>query len=661
MAEKWWLENNMRLIQTNLRMSDATKDIKSLVDFYEEMNANTVLINTAGICSFYPSKYDVEKDNPYLNGRDFIGQLIHSCHERGIRVISRFDFSKIDESIYLRNPEWAYQDKNGETINYNGLIHTCINGKYQKELSLALIEEVLQRYPVDGVFFNMFGYVTRDYSNVYHGICHCESCKRDFKKFSGFDLPDAEDTANPIYQKYIEFKEITVNERLRSIYEKVKSYGENIAVCNYARNYVDVVMSESNTELHRPYPIWEYMTSDNISRVYGSYCDKVAGDININASSIDFRFNGISTPFSKHRFYQSLLSDGQLAWCIIGTPDDYPDRKNFASVRDIYLMHKNNEEYFGKRRSIAEVLLVIPTSNNKFALDEYNGIFRALKENHILFKTTYEECINTESLDGIHLVILPGIKLDEKLYSLFSASGIKILVTGTEWYDEKDIESISRYLGKDILPVKPFDSKHCYMLINKEKDYLSDWAFMEGPALLFDLEPNQIELISSGLFGPPELCGGNVRTGKGLSLSIGNVEILGFYPGYLYQKYGYVEHCEIVIRKIASLLNSTLLVTDAPACVELSLSRNQKGDILLFMISSVGFNGKSFYEPPEIGDFMIRIQIQDKPLINKIFPIAGKFIYGTFINNDEGYIDIQVSKLKDFGVIVLEAQDVKAD
>jgi hypothetical protein len=30
--------------------------------------------------------------------------------------------------------------------------------------------EVLERYPIDGVFFNMFGYFTRDYSHTIMGF-----------------------------------------------------------------------------------------------------------------------------------------------------------------------------------------------------------------------------------------------------------------------------------------------------------------------------------------------------------------------------------------------------------------------------------------------------------------------------------------------------------
>ena len=298
---RWWEENNIRLIQTNLRQTDAVADTDRLVSQFIDFGANTVLLNTAGIMSFYPSSLPYEYINPYLDGRDFIGELVEKCHANGIRVISRFDFSKIHKSIFQQHPEWAYVSDKGQTIDYNGLIHTCINSEYQNRLSLEIIDEVLDRYPVDGVFFNMFGFVTRDYSNNYHGICHCEACRKRFRDAYGLELPSSEEPGTPGLREYRLFQRDCVDDILQRIYSRVKAHSEDIAVCNYAEEYVDVVMNESNTEMHRPYPIWDYMTSENVSRVYSSSA-KVSGNISINASSLDYRFHGVSEHLVRQRF-----------------------------------------------------------------------------------------------------------------------------------------------------------------------------------------------------------------------------------------------------------------------------------------------------------------------------------------------------------------------
>ncbi|MDX3382236.1 hypothetical protein PV682_12315 [Streptomyces niveiscabiei] len=89
----------------------------------------------------------------------------------------------------------------GESVTYNGQVHTCLNGPYQQEHSLEILAEVAARYPIDGVFINMHGYQVRDYSRTYHGICQCANRAR---RFGEARLPRSED--DPLYPSYEDFK-----------------------------------------------------------------------------------------------------------------------------------------------------------------------------------------------------------------------------------------------------------------------------------------------------------------------------------------------------------------------------------------------------------------------------------------------------------------------
>ena len=190
----WWLQNNLRMIQNNLRDMDAEMDVDALVEELQSFHANAVMVGAAGISAFYPTKQPFQTPSPFLKS-DKLGEIVDKCHAKGIRVIARFDFSKTHESLYEEHPQWYYRDLQGQAVRYNDTVQTCINGPYQQELSLEMIREVITNYPVDGIFFNMFGYFTRDYSNVYHGICQCEACRRRFRAYSGLELPTACPTA----------------------------------------------------------------------------------------------------------------------------------------------------------------------------------------------------------------------------------------------------------------------------------------------------------------------------------------------------------------------------------------------------------------------------------------------------------------------------------
>ena len=601
---RWWEENNIRLIQTNLRQTDAVADTDRLVSQFIDFGANTVLLNTAGIMSFYPSSLPYEYINPYLDGRDFIGELVEKCHANGIRVISRFDFSKIHKSIFQQHPEWAYVSDKGQTIDYNGLIHTCINSEYQNRLSLEIIDEVLDRYHVDGVFFNMFGFVTRDYSNNYHGICHCEACRKRFRDAYGLELPSSEEPGTPGLREYRLFQRDCVDDILQRIYSRVTAHSEGIAVCNYAEEYVDVVMNESNTEMHRPYPIWDYMTSENVSRVYSSSA-KVSGNISINASSLDYRFHGVSEHLVRQRFIQSLAACGQLFWCIIGVFDGYQDRKSFNAVKEMFRLHKENIGYFGRRKSISEVAIIYPYKNEADALKEFRGIYTLCKERHILADVIERRYLGRCNLSGYKAIVVPDLDPDDKLMQAVREVSVPVIWTGAAWAESQyhdEIASLFGIRGK----TEAEDIKWHYISIKGVSED-TDWCLAEGRAVPFDSGTDMsLELISAGLFGPPELCGGNNPEGRYLQSRSNHGTMIAFGPGTMYHKYGFREHADVVYSSLSSYVDAPIVETDAPSSVEIAISENEKGQILLFLVNHTGFNGRTYNKPAELGRFCLK-------------------------------------------------------
>ncbi|RKL65503.1 hypothetical protein CR203_20095, partial [Salipaludibacillus neizhouensis] len=175
--DNWWSGYPWRMIQTNFREID-TEDIDAVryAKDLKEFGATVVLLNAAGIIASYDSKLPFQPNSEYLHG-DSMDKIIDECHEQGIRVIARTDFSKILYSVYEQNPDWAYRTKDGEIVNYNGFVHTCPNGDYQQKYMFDILQEVLTTHSFDGLFCNMSGFLVVDYNYTYHGPCHCENCQ----------------------------------------------------------------------------------------------------------------------------------------------------------------------------------------------------------------------------------------------------------------------------------------------------------------------------------------------------------------------------------------------------------------------------------------------------------------------------------------------------
>lgn len=82
---------------------------------------------------------------------DLVGTVLERLHKEGIRVIGRFDFSKINERFAAEKPEWLYVSEKGQNVNYNGQVHTCVSGGYQQEYMFEILGEAVDRYPLEVV------------------------------------------------------------------------------------------------------------------------------------------------------------------------------------------------------------------------------------------------------------------------------------------------------------------------------------------------------------------------------------------------------------------------------------------------------------------------------------------------------------------------------
>src|SRR5690606_510701 len=89
----WSRSNNRRATPTNLPAYEAALNVDSLVADLQHFSANTLIINAGGIMAFYPTKLQYHYTNPHMQP-NMLQEVIEKCHNAGIRVIVRFDFSR---------------------------------------------------------------------------------------------------------------------------------------------------------------------------------------------------------------------------------------------------------------------------------------------------------------------------------------------------------------------------------------------------------------------------------------------------------------------------------------------------------------------------------------------------------------------------------------
>lgn len=91
-------------------------DVNAYVQSMVDANVNIILINVGGIVANYPTLLPYQFRNTFIKG-DLVGDLVNGLHDKGIRVIGRFDFSKINKTLAAQKPDWLYVSATGQHVN----------------------------------------------------------------------------------------------------------------------------------------------------------------------------------------------------------------------------------------------------------------------------------------------------------------------------------------------------------------------------------------------------------------------------------------------------------------------------------------------------------------------------------------------------------------
>lgn len=178
---QWWRQP-FGMVHTNLREIDVGMDLEATADFITQHGASAWLTSVGGILANYPTELDFQIENPHLaslrESGDLIQDTIDVASTRGIRLLGRMDFSKVQMTVAEAHPDWLYISPNGTWQTHtNDLVSVCPNGDWYQERVFDIMQEVIDRYELDGFFVNWVGFNENDYYRNYHGVCHVSHCK----------------------------------------------------------------------------------------------------------------------------------------------------------------------------------------------------------------------------------------------------------------------------------------------------------------------------------------------------------------------------------------------------------------------------------------------------------------------------------------------------
>lgn len=648
----WWLTPH-RLLQTNLREIDATMDTDQYMREVKEFGANIVLFNVGGIVANYPTALEYHWRNTFMEG-DLVGEVLGKLHEAGIKMIGRFDFSKINEKYAAQHPEWLYVSEKGEHVNYNGQVHTCVMGDYQQHYLLEILRETLTKYPLDGVFFNMIGFPQVDYSRNFHGICQCENCKASFKDFCGLELPKHDGDPQAL-RKHQEWKRIQIDRQFGRVRDLIKSIRSETVICTYTTKYIDVIRKESGAPLGQE-------TWDDVERAQLTLLtteNKQLANASVHFYQMIFRHSAAAPYLHSRRLWQQMVNGAWLDFYCIGPLQRLEDRAGIGPISDIYRFHAANEKWLLHTDSAAEVGLVRRDG------DDYWGWVQILSENHIPFDLV---SFRHSDLKRYKALIVPesgGVKANEtRALDAFVANGGKLLLSGR-------IPDALACMGQPVLK-KTWPMRHSmYVRIRPEDkarlamDSLKDFDLVHLRGDFHEYEPasgtgQMLRLIHDVMYGPPEKC--YYKSVSDIPALLmrwhgeGMAAVFPFRIGAMYREWGNLGHPMLAVGTLDNVLQTgRRLKIETSPLVEATHRKDPKGQFeWIALYNHSGRLENSFHPPIPIEDIRINLKIS-RPIKRVSSLTSGDRLRQ--IVNSSGELQTSLARLNAFEMILVQYGD----
>ncbi|HKO17899.1 MAG TPA: beta-galactosidase trimerization domain-containing protein, partial [Acidobacteriaceae bacterium] len=292
---------------------------------------------------------------------------------------------------------------------------TCALGPYNFDFMTEVHKEITQKYRPDGIFMNRW-----DGS----GDCYCESCRTNFRKATGLELPRTQDPHDAGRRAFLEWRRQRLidvldlwNGEMRAINPVSSIVPNNGSGAQSPLNAVETsrrapMLAADRQARHGLEAPWlvgksakEYRATMGDKPVIGLFGigleeperwkDSVTSNAEIRIWALEAIANGMRPWFSKF--------SGTLR-----------DQRWLSEIEDLYQWTARNDSYLNGRRPMARVALVYSQQTNWYvpegkAEDAALGWYQALVESRIPFEMVHDRLLDEVALAKYRTLVLPNI------------------------------------------------------------------------------------------------------------------------------------------------------------------------------------------------------------------------------------------------------------
>ena len=447
-GEESWFNRPMRWAQLTLVENDpGSFDPDFWLSYFRRIHADGTTLSAGGVVAYYPTNVPLHHRSDRLGNSDPFGYLVEGSRKMDMSVIARTDPHAARQNVYEAHPDWIAVTAKGEKRRHwanKDLWVTCALGPYNFEFMTQVHEEIMERYQPDGIFSNRW---------AGHGICYCEHCRKNFKDYSGFDLPETSDKFERTYQKYLEWRIIRLKELWilwDGVIRKKKSSSRFIP-----NGFPDKVMTGQLSDI----VFTDHQARSGATMPWSN--GKVAKELraSIGMKPLGGIFSvGVE---EQYRWKDSVQTEAEIrVWVAEGTANGMRpwftkfsgvlyDKRWLDIVDKIYQVHYRNERYLRNTAPVARVGMVFSEQTRNYGAEAWQqrhedhalGMYHALIEDRMPFEMVNDRLLDPEHLSPFKLLILPNIAAlsTEQCAQIrgFVAAGGSLLATfETSLYDE---------------------------------------------------------------------------------------------------------------------------------------------------------------------------------------------------------------------------------
>jgi hypothetical protein len=418
-----WYDKPMRWAQIGFAEDDpGNYDPQFWLDYFKRLHVGAVTLNAGGAVAFYPTQVPFHYRSKWLGNMDTFGDLQKSCRALGMVVVARTDAHACHQDVCDAHPEWIMVDAIGSKVRHpsdKDFWLTCPLGPYNFEFMTAIHEEIMTKYMVDGIFTNRW---------AGSGMCFCEHCQKNFRGFSGMDLPRTHNPQDQARRQYVVWRQ-------QRLFELWRLWNSRIQRINPDASYIANAGGGALSELDMKTvgELAPTLFADRQGRA--GLMPPWANGKNGKEYRATMGRKAIVGIFSmgledKYRWKDSVQSDDEIRlWVADGIAHDLRpwftkfdckviDSRWMPVVEGIYKWHAANEAYLRNERPLARVGLMYSQQTATYyggdqahakVEDPGLGFYEALIEARIPFEMVHDHLLDPEHISQFRTLILPNI------------------------------------------------------------------------------------------------------------------------------------------------------------------------------------------------------------------------------------------------------------